>query len=139
VCDGLSAVLVGMGVCPVQMRDIRVEPNLLHLCMDLPHDMPSLMSHIIGASRLLVGMRDYMSSNIDDDEGGDDDHQGGDGGAFASVPPPIPTTGDGDTSSLVPLPHPLYVDVDEGAGDHGNVVDQGGYCASPPPSPHLDE
>jgi hypothetical protein len=139
VCDRLSAILVGAGVRPVQMRDIRVESDLLQLWMDLPHDMTSLMHHIVGDSRLLVGMRDYMSSKTDDDEGGDDDHQGGDGGAFTSVPPPIPTLGDGDTSSSVPPPHPLGVDVDECAGDHGNVRDQGGDCASPPPSCRPDE
>jgi hypothetical protein len=46
-----------------------------------PCDMTSLMHHIIGASRLLVGMRDGASSSTDDDEGGDDS---------TSVPPPPP-------------------------------------------------
>jgi hypothetical protein len=74
VCDRLSAVLVGVGVCPIQMREIGAHFDLLHLWTEFPCNMTSLMHHIAGAARLLVRMRDGASSNTDDDEGGDDDH-----------------------------------------------------------------
>jgi hypothetical protein len=106
VCDRMSEVLVGAGVHPFHMRNIRVDPDLLQLWMDLLHDMTSPMRHIIGVAILLVGMRDGTSSNTDDDEGGDDDHQGGDGGAYASVPPPSPPLGDDNASSSIPPPRP---------------------------------
>jgi hypothetical protein len=84
--------------------------------------MMSLIHHIVGASRLLVGMSDDTSSITHDDEGGDDDHHGGDGSTFDLVPPLSPPSGDVNASSSVPPPRPLGADVDQSVGDHGDVV-----------------
>jgi hypothetical protein len=86
--DRLYTNLAKEGVVPMKVGDIKEGPRIMELWRDLPHDMMSLMHHIIGVSRLLSMRRDdhadihtSSSTRLDNDQGGDP----------STTPPPPPS------------------------------------------------
>ena len=55
--DQLTASTVEAGIKPANMRDIQADGRLLHMWRGMPHDMYSLMRHVVGATTLVMQLR----------------------------------------------------------------------------------
>lgn len=55
--DRLAKVFVHEGFNPARARDINTDPSFMDLYRVYPHNMMSLIQHIIRASRVLATMR----------------------------------------------------------------------------------
>jgi hypothetical protein len=65
VVDHLCGVMVSHGVVPTLVRDILWVPELSMIWMTLPHDMTSLMHHIVSVINLIERLRDHAHVSHD--------------------------------------------------------------------------